>query len=74
MFICAISYSDSLATVSSLFIVDILLQFSLLFTYCISSDPVFYSTACLYFLTCYELLRCIVLAPVLTGPVDKFYR
>ncbi|KAJ6803518.1 hypothetical protein M6B38_383420 [Iris pallida] len=26
------------------------------------------------FLTCYDLLRCTVLAPVLTGPVDKFYR
>ncbi|KAJ6842518.1 pollen-specific leucine-rich repeat extensin-like protein 3 [Iris pallida] len=69
-----ILYSDSLVTASSLCIVDISITVLSLFLYCTSSVLVSYFTACSYFLTCYELLRCTVLAPVLTGPVDKFYR
>ncbi|KAJ6812353.1 hypothetical protein M6B38_150030 [Iris pallida] len=69
-----ILYSDSLVTASSLCIVDISITVLSLFYTALLTVLVSYFTVCSYFLTCYELLRCTVLAPVLTGPVDKFYR
>ncbi|KAJ6806893.1 hypothetical protein M6B38_106110 [Iris pallida] len=74
MFKCAILYSTSLATISSLYTVAIYLQF---FPVYILLFPQYLYLTLLHvicFLTCYDMLRCTVLAPVLTGPVDKFYR